>query len=237
MTKRFSVRWPDPRPFVGRDGPIRILAASDALEPTLEHAHNREQMGRIDLVVGCGDLEPDWLGFLADSFRAPLQYVRGNHDRGLGWHAANVHVPDAMPDAGLVKESGLRLFGLNWPGEPAGRAERDEGAARIQALLLWWRARRSRQPVIVVSHVPPAGMGDGPDPYHAGFAGYRWVVERLRPPLWLHGHTTVDGSAPWNCRHEDTALVNVTGAVLIELQPPDSTEQQGASGGASARET
>ena len=228
MTKRLTVRWPDPRPFAGRDGPIRILAASDALEPTLEHAHNRDQMGRIDLVVGCGDLEPDWLAFLADSFHAPLQYVRGNHDRGLGWRAAERHVPDPIPDAAPVTEVGVRVCGLSWPGDPTGRAERDEGAARMQALRVLWRARRKRGRLLMMSHVPPAGMGDGPDDYHKGFLGYRWIVERLRPPLWLHGHTTVYGAEPWWGRHDDTTLVNVTGAVLVELQPPEQDGDPGS---------
>ncbi|MEA2612025.1 MAG: hypothetical protein QOG32_1751, partial [Chloroflexota bacterium] len=69
MTRRLSVVWPDVRPFEGRHGaPIRLLAVSDVIDPALEHAVNRETIGRIDAVIGCGDLEPDYLGFLADAF-------------------------------------------------------------------------------------------------------------------------------------------------------------------------
>ena len=86
MTRRLIVEWPDPRPFASRAGaPIRFLAASDEPDPTLDHAINREQLGHIDAVIGCGDLEPDYLGFLGDAFHAPITYVRGNHDRGGAW--------------------------------------------------------------------------------------------------------------------------------------------------------
>ena len=86
MTRRLSVEWPDRRPFATRGGsPIRLLAASDEPDPALDHAINREQLGHIDAIIGCGDLEPDYLGFLGDAFQAPIAYVRGNHDRGGAW--------------------------------------------------------------------------------------------------------------------------------------------------------
>jgi hypothetical protein len=114
----------------------------------------------------------------------------------------------------------VHVVGLSWPGAADGRPERNESTARFQAFRAWWRGRRQRRPLLLVSHVPPAGMGDGADPYHAGFEAYRWLVQRLRPPLWLHGHTTVDPSVPWHERHGETVVANATGAVLIELQPP-----------------
>lgn len=88
MTRRVDLVWEDPRPFRGRNGrPIRILAASDEPDPTLDFAGNRDALGPIDLVVGAGDLSPDEVQFLGDAFPAPLVYVRGNHDRGGPWPA------------------------------------------------------------------------------------------------------------------------------------------------------
>ena len=53
MTRRLTVDWPDPRPFMSRAGaPIRFLAASDEPDPALDHAVNREQLGHIDAVIG-----------------------------------------------------------------------------------------------------------------------------------------------------------------------------------------
>ena len=56
--------------------------------------------------------------------------------------------------------------------------------------------------------------------YHVGFAAYRWLLERLRPPLWLHGHTTPATVADWRDKFGTSMVVNVTGSVVVELVPP-----------------
>ena len=76
-------------------------------------------------------------------------------------------------------------------------------------------------PVLVLSHAPPRGVGDcDSDPYHVGYAGYRWLLERVRPPLWLHGHTTPASVADWRDRLGRSVVANVTGSVIVELLPP-----------------
>jgi Icc-related predicted phosphoesterase len=99
---------------------------------------------------------------------------------------------------------------------------RDEGAAWRQALSLGPRALLRPSPgAVVVSHVPPRGSGDTPgDPYHAGFAGYAFIAARLRPTLWLHGHTNPAAQATWRIRRGGTTFVNATGSVLVELRAP-----------------
>ena len=77
--------------------------------------------------------------------------------------------------------------------------------------------------MIVFSHVPPFGAGDLSDgQYHRGFRGYRWLLERLQPPLWLHGHTPLADVIDWQSRCGKTTVVNVTGAVVVELRPPSA---------------
>jgi hypothetical protein len=222
MTRRVSLVWPNPRPFRGRDGkPIRILAASDEDDPALDHAANRDALGRVDLVVGCGDLSPEYLAFIGDAFRAPLVYVRGNHDQGGPWPALE-QLP--LASAGIDERTlpGVSLLGLSWPGGQIGIARRDERAAWGQVLggvgarLVW----PGSTAWLVFSHVPPRGVGDTPDdPYHVGFAAYRTALDRLRPRLWLHGHTTRASSPAPLVNHGPTTLVNVTGSVLVELRP------------------
>jgi hypothetical protein len=222
MTRRVSLVWPNPRPFRGRGGgPIRILAASDEHDPALDHAANRDALGRIDLVVGCGDLSPEYLTFIGDAFPAPLVYVRGNHDHGGPWPALE-QLPVAT--AGIDDQTlpGVSLLGLPWPAVSRGIARRDERAAWRQVLggvglrLLW----PGSAAWLVFSHAPPHDAGDTPDdPYHVGFAAYRTVLDRLRPRLWLHGHTTRAASPAPLVNHGPTTLVNVTGSVLVELRP------------------
>lgn len=221
MTRRISVTWSDDAPFRERDGqPIRLLAASDEPDGALATPENREELGSVDLIVGCGDLEPDELAFMGDAFSAPIVYVRGNHDRGGPWpQPPQLPAPTSGIDRRALRR--LPVLLLPWPTGDRRRALHDERAA-------WWQIMRSagsalmtRPPLIVVSHVPPLGAGDTPsDPYHRGFAAYRFLLDRMLPPLWLHGHTALAASPTWQIEHNGTAVVNVTGSVLVEILPP-----------------
>ena len=111
MTDRLRLPWPDALAFQERDGrPIRLLAVSDEVDPSLESGATREGLAPLDLIVGCGDLEPAYLAFLADAFHAPLLYVRGNHDRGANWSAGRKDLPQAL-GRGIDELAGLPVAG------------------------------------------------------------------------------------------------------------------------------
>jgi uncharacterized protein len=216
VIRRISLPWPDG--YEPQNGElVRLLAVSDEPERALDFERNRAEVGKIDAVVGCGDLEPDYLSYLADAFKAPLIYIRGNHDRGANWKALAEGLPETL--AGRCDWiDGITLLGLSWPGDDrATHAIRDEQAAWFQALPLGVRKPPNR-PLIVLSHVPPRGLGDTPeDHYHRGFAAYEWLYRRLNPTLWLHGHTSMAASDEWRVTWGDTTFVNVTGAVVVEM--------------------
>lgn len=227
MTRRLSVTWPDVRPFEAREGaPIRLLAVSDDADPALEHAVNREALGHVDAVVGCGDLEPDYLSFLGDAFAAPVTFVRGNHDHGGQWTAAARHAPRPLASGRPIELAGVTVVPFEWPGQQHYHTVRDEMRARLDVVraelgLLGHRLRGRRGPVLVISHAPPRGVGDAAaDPYHVGFAAYRSFLERRRPPLWLHGHTTLASVVDWRATLGPSTVANVTGSILVELAPP-----------------
>jgi Icc-related predicted phosphoesterase len=221
---RLTIEWPDSGVFAGRDGrPIRFLVASDAPEPALQHVENRDAIGHLDGIIGCGDLEPEWLEFLADAFNTPLVYVRGNHDHGGQWHDRPLPVP-AWLEAGRIEElAGILIVGLEWPGVGQPGNQRRPWAAWRQALRIARKlivARRWQRPLIVISHVPPAGVGDASDAYHVGFTAYRWLLDRLAPPVWLHGHTTTASVTRLVERSGPTVVANATGALVVELTAP-----------------
>ncbi len=237
MTRRLTVAWPDPRPFTQRAGaPIRLLAVSDERDPALDAQMNREALGHIDAIIGCGDLEPAYLGFLGDAFEVPVTYVRGNHDRGGQWSSASSPAPEHLVSGRPFGLLGLTVVPLEWPGLKPGVARRDEWRAWMDVL----RAGRSlgmrrllgkRSPILVISHAPPRGVGDvEADPFHRGFSGYDWLLRRIRPPLWLHGHTTPASVTEWQVTSGPSLVANVTGSVLVELRAPGSEEAARSAG-------
>lgn len=226
MTRRLSLTWPDARPFADRAGrPIRILAASDEPDPALEDPRNRDGLGPIDAIVGCGDLEPPWLTFLGDAFHAPVVYIRGNHDRGGAWTEPD-RFPAPLRSGTTARVAGINVIGLEWPAVDAPGNRRRDGRAwpsvlRIAGRAVVARLRGRWEPSLVISHAPPRGVGDTPeDAYHVGIGAYRWLLDRLRPPIWLHGHTNVAAARELTIERGPTILVNVTGSIVVELAPP-----------------
>lgn len=228
MTDRLRVRWPDPAPFAARAGrPIRILAISDEPDPSLDSPATREVIGDVDFIVGAGDLQPEYLLFVADAFHAPLHYVRGNHDVGAAWrHSERRHLPEPMRDGSVVVEDGVRLLGFS------GSPRYNERRMQVSSLGMWWKvvgawlgAQRAR-PVLVVTHAPPRDVNDDQDRAHRGFHAFRWLADRLEPPLWLHGHTALvrRGIDDRMARLEGTLFYNCTGATLVELVAPDAPD-------------
>ena len=213
MTARLRVEWPDPTVFARRGGrPLRILAVSDEIDDSLNSPATREGLAPIDMVIGCGDLPPDYLGFVADAFVAPLHYVHGNHDVGSDWEAAlngpGGHVPHVLRDGRLHDELGVPIVGFS------GSPRYSDRGVEVSDAAMWWRVlrfavrRRRGAPLLVVTHAAPRGVNDAADHAHRGFPAFRWLAERLQPPLWLHGHTTV-------VRHDVTSRLNTLGPTLL----------------------
>lgn len=197
--------------------PIRLLAVSDETDRAFDFESNREALRPIDAILAGGDLDPEYLCFLADAFRAPLLYVLGNHDRGANWEKRDDELPGRL-DGRIEHVAGIAIAGLSWPGGGRGRAARDEAGAWGQVIRLVLKSAARRRPLIVLSHVPPRDLGDTPeDPYHRGFGAYRWLLRRLSPMAWLHGHTSLAAASGWRIEWHGTTLANVTGAVLVEI--------------------
>ncbi|MEU4742043.1 metallophosphoesterase, partial [Actinosynnema sp. NPDC023658] len=70
---------------------------------------------------------------------------------------------------------------------------------------------------VLLTHSPPLGCGDGPDPPHRGFACLHDAVRRLRPPLLLHGHVHPHGEVRPDRVLGTTRVVNVVGFKVVDI--------------------
>jgi len=196
---------------------VRLLAVSDEVEPQLIDERTVEAQGRVDLVIGCGDLPGDYLDALATVYSAPLVFVRGNHDPP----GRQGDYPDASEiDGRVVKEKGLLIAGLEGSirySDGAHQYTERQMMAKVRALRL---RLRLRHPDILITHGPPAGVNEGTDAPHRGLVAVRRAVEWMRPRLLLHGHVHPYGrEIIREGQLGETRVINVVGHRLIELSP------------------
>jgi predicted phosphodiesterase len=92
---------------VGNSKNIKILSVSDVVEPKLDRGTDSDLFEGIDLIISCGDLPPEYLSRLVHFYKAPLYYVKGNHD---------IRFKDKQPMGGddlhgrLVNVAGLNIL-------------------------------------------------------------------------------------------------------------------------------
>ncbi len=196
---------------------MRILAIADEECQALWEYYRPGKLDGVDLIISCGDLKSDYLQFLVTMGRAPVLYVHGNHD---GSYAKNP--PDGCDciEDKLVVVGGLRILGLGGcrkyhPG-PHQYTEK-EMRRRIRKLrfTLW----RHKGVDIVVTHAPPEGYGDAPDPAHRGFECLVELIDRYQPMLLLHGHVhkRYGDDIPAEHMRGSTQIINVGERYYIDI--------------------
>ncbi|TMC41906.1 MAG: hypothetical protein E6J23_12565 [Chloroflexi bacterium] len=205
---------------------MRILAVSD-VEDEAVAASLPARAGSVDLVLGCGDLTYEYLDFVATAVAAPLRAVHGNHDvppEALDdpevrawWDGIDLH-------GRVVSIDGLLVGGLQGSPQynkgPFQYTEFDMWLAILRMVpgLLLNRVRRGRFIDVLVTHAPPRGIHDRPDPAHLGFVAFRTFLRWFHPRFHLHGHTHVyDARTITQTRFGATTVVNVYGAKALEL--------------------
>ncbi len=72
---------------------------------------------------------------------------------------------------------------------------------------------------VLLTHAPPRGVGDRPDPPHRGFPALVTLTRRLRPALLLHGHVDPGPDLPLSQPFDGTVVLNVTGRRLLDIEP------------------
>ncbi|MCU4184364.1 hypothetical protein K6U06_08325 [Acidiferrimicrobium sp. IK] len=217
---------------------MRVLAVSDEAADRLWTGGGPPLVA--DLVVGCGDVDFDLLGWLGEATGAPVVFVPGNHDpdvsgyrptrSGLVVRAGFVTFPPwpagaVNADGRVVESCGLRIAGLggclryrDGPNQYTQAQQRRRGR-RLVRRARWGHLRR--QPVdLVLAHAAPRGLGDGDDAPHVGFDALHHLARALRPRLLLHGHVA---PAPGGGDHwiGATRVVNVFGSRILQVPAAD----------------
>ena len=165
---------------------MKILAVADTECRALWDFYRPEMLADVDLILSCGDLDPDYLQFLVTMAGCPLLYVRGNHDEKY----------DRKPPLGctciedrIYNYRGLRILGLG--GSMRYRDGSDmytESQMRARIRKLSWQIRLYNGFDILLTHAPAKDFGDMEDLPHRGFQCFNKLMERWEPAYMVHGH-------------------------------------------------
>lgn len=203
---------------------VRVLAIADEEVSAME---SRVRDLRVDLVLAAGDLPWGYVEEVVSLVDAPAAFVPGNHDPSTKGGKGPRGVINL--DGRVLTVGGLRIAGLGGcvrynDGEH--QYTQKEYDRRAQGLV---KAARGKEPVdVLLTHAPPLGLGDEPDPCHVGISALHGVLEALRPAWHLHGHIHPYGMHKPDRQLGPTTLRNVIPWQVIEIESVSTPTVAGA---------
>ena len=196
---------------------MKILVLADHKSKQLYDFYEPEKLKGVELILSCGDLEPNYLSFFATLCHAPVLYVRGNHDE----------IYDRMPPEGCICIEddiyiyrGIRIMGLGGSMEyiPGAANQYTERAMERRIRRMKWKLWRNNGFDILVAHAPAYQVNDMEDRPHRGFACFRSLMEKYRPKMFVHGHVHANYGSSFKREdhYEDTLVVNAYEHYMID---------------------
>jgi uncharacterized protein len=219
---------------------MKLLCVADHIDPFIYSMGLKERFADVDLVLSAGDLSLEYYDYIVSILNKPLFFVFGNHhlEQARRAHAAgdlSAELPTSWQHGSgatclqgrVVRAKQLLLAGLggsNWYNGGENQYT-DTGMffaiLRILPGLLWNRITRGRFLDILVTHAPPYGINDLPDPCHTGFRVFLWFMRAFRPRFLVHGHVHLyDRNAAREAQYGATTVVNAYDHAVIRLEPP-----------------
>ena len=196
---------------------MKILILADVESIYIWDFFNPDYFKDIDLILSCGDLQANYLSFLATLTHPPIVYVPGNHDKKY-----LTEPPEGCicADDRLVVVNGLRIVGLG------GSMMYNKGPYQYTQAQMKQRAAMLRLPIamhkvfdILLTHAPAYGIGDADDLPHVGFKAFNNLIHRYHPKLMAHGHVHLNYGfkIPREQELEGTRIVNGFERYIVEI--------------------
>jgi Icc-related predicted phosphoesterase len=219
---------------------MRLLCLADHVDPLIYSNSLKARYGKVDLVMSCGDLTFGYYDFVVTTLNKPLYFVFGNHHvegrseytrqndpfspAPAKWEARGVGA--TCVEGKVVRIRGLIVAGLGGSILYNGGENQYTDFAMFLAILrlvpalLWHRVLHGRFLDVLLTHSPPYGINDLPDPCHTGFRSFLWFMRTFKPRYLVHGHVHLyDRNAAREARYGSTTIMNAYDHVVIELEP------------------
>lgn len=196
---------------------MKILVLSDIESKYLWDYFEKEKLEGIDLILSCGDLKPQYLSFLASFTKAPILYVRGNHDDCY---------EQTPPDGCICIENkiyvyeGVRIMGMGGSLRyNNGKNQYTQEQMKKRIKKMWLPLKRNKGIDILLAHAPAAGINDGSDHVHKGFEAFVDVMDKYKPQYFVHGHVHKNYQSQFarESQYKDTVVINGYERHIIEI--------------------
>ena len=196
---------------------MKILILSDVESKYLWDYFEKEKLEGIDLILSCGDLKPQYLSFLASFTKAPVLYVRGNHD-----DCYEINPPDGCIciEDSIYNFNGLRIMGLGGSIKyNNGKNQYTQNQMKKRVKRMWFKLMRNHGFDILLTHAPAAGFHEGDDRAHKGFDIFSELIDRYHPKFFIHGHVHKDYSRNFVRQDQigDTTVINGDEGFTLEI--------------------
>ena len=196
---------------------MKILILSDVESKYLWDYFEKEKLEGIDLILSCGDLKPQYLSFLASFTKAPVLYVRGNHD-----DCYEIDPPDGCIciEDYIYNFNGLRIMGLGGSIKyNNGKNQYTQNQMKKRVKRMWFKLMRNHGFDILLTHAPAAGFHEGDDRAHKGFDIFSELIDRYHPKFFIHGHVHKDYSRNFVRQDQigDTTVINGYERFTLEI--------------------
>ena len=196
---------------------MKILILSDVESKYLWDYFEKEKLEGIDLILSCGDLKPQYLSFLASFTKAPVLYVRGNHD-----DCYEIDPPDGCIciEDSIYNFNGLRIMGLGGSIKyNNGKNQYTQNQMKKRVKRMWFKLMRNHGFDILLTHAPAAGFHEGNERAHKGFDIFSELIDRYHPKFFIHGHVHKDYSRNFVRQDQigDTTVINGYERFTLEI--------------------
>jgi len=226
---------------------MKILLVADHEDAELWGSGSKELKNKlmgVDLVLSAGDLNSNYLEYLADNIKAPLVFVPGNHDQGYKSTPPKrcINADEKIIEFSIMREGesiNVRIFGvggsMRYKDGPYLYSE-EEQSRRVQKLMRTARKNARKKGYtknagldILLTHAPCRGYGDMQDIPHRGFECFNDFLYELKPKIHCYGHIheeynsispTTDGKGFQRVlKHPSgTTLINGSDYCFIEMK-------------------
>ena len=196
---------------------MKILILSDVESKYLWDYFEKEKLEGIDLILSCGDLKPQYLSFLASFTKAPVLYVRGNHD-----DCYEINPPDGCIciEDSIYNFNGLRIMGLGGSIKyNNGKNQYTQNQMKKRVKRMRFKLMRNHGFDILLAHAPAAGFHEGDDRAHKGFDVFSELIDKYHPKFFIHGHVHKDYSRNFVRQDQigDTTVINGYERFTLEI--------------------